>query len=1750
MANFTNSTQWTCNTTLTKQSGTILTIATRNKFVDRDIKLTLGVQAGSASISATGNALINSVGFTYNSNNGNFNITGSGNITGTVSGSVSRPGWISAIDSSSTTGTASLEASVDIIQIATSMTGTAKVTPSISKHTNTNAKVGTVTTSKPSNGYYVAVSSAAKANTITATPSVSTAGYGTTEHFIGSNATLSVGANASAVTYIPITPGAISLSAPGTASINSLSYTYNSSNNKFNVTGSGNISGTITATVTEGYIATNETGNISGTASLTGVTVNKIGIAAALSGTTSTLKPTISRVSETNVSANVGSGTASSSKPSEGYYVAVKSDANTATITATPTVSSAGYGTTVDGQYTVTATDSKTIGAAESDIYYITVPSGSAVTPATIITKNPTISVNSAGLITASYSSSQSITPTVTAGYIEVGTAGTVSTTGSATQQLTTKGATTYNVSTSNQTIAAGTYLTGAQTFRAVTTLNIDAANIKSGVNIRVGDAGSATRIKNVTGTFTKSNTVSTGQTAANAHQILTGYSAWVDAAEVKGDIPLKSSTNIIVDANDNSITIPAGYYGEDSTLSMEAATVTPGFSDANLSTYFNAGTSSDNNVVITPNYTNTAGYVSAHDIAQSGTNSYYKIKTTTRTQGNGSVTLSAGNGSATFTVGTGDSENSNNTSLQVVNDNPPSAGVYYTITVKGKGTVTGYGSGSVSTGTGWITSGSTTSKNSAEASKESNEATLKRYILKSVAGAAVSNNLPSGISGRTAGTYEDIEIQPKGYVKIPAGYNPKDRYVFSNVADTSGEAQQASGFGLVVSSISGASDVSVGQLNNESYPIIANNVSVTGTFRANTAGWFSSGEATDSDTDNVTVGSMPAAVLGGSIVATATTTVAPGAVTIGAGDTISGKTKVAITPVTSTTASYTYYIPIKASVAANSTGTTSNISYSSGSSTVTRAGYAPASLTGSISVSGTATAKTSSANSSNYFLPLPTANGAWVVGTTTAAKATPGITNTNSIATITDLSNKTAGTDYWTLTPTIASSTAGTYKAKYKYNSDGQGWVPNSKQLEDGTAREITVTPQTGTAIYIPKATWTTTGGSTTITNAGYLPANTVVTNISTVTPTFTAAATTVNSSMSGSGVTLGTNNTSGVSVSSTGTAVRGNIMYAANVNGYISKSAGDIALAAGNTESQASATVRYITAITLPKNKTISVTTAADTALDTTSDLTITNNAYRRVNITNNANGTILIANSGNTTVTSGSKTAGNATIAAYDTSSSTSVTSKNIVTNGVWVTSTPTASGTYYGRVVLGAGEYSADSSASSNSTVTPKLNLHAKATSTYGFTTTAPGTGTDGTNYLHIDPDATATSWSVTPRAKITTEGYLGTGNKTGTAVSQTPTIVGGTSYYVPIVAPTLGGGGLSETTNTNVVSTTPVVTVSSSGTFKTTTGYGVTTTKPGGTDGTNYLTIDGSGSVTTTGKATSNYSVTRGKMTYTNSAGVIAAHNSTEYGSTANQAGSKIVDITPSITDSFAPLYIPITSVNISGGGLTPTNYVKNDLVLSLSSGSNTNMANITVGAQNTSTYPYYFKVNGSTPAVSGSTTVTRAAVTYTNDPGAISAHSGTSAIASGSSSPTVSVNATSASTYVSLKKATMTVSGTNTVTPSVSVGTDTNIIYASSDVSGVSFKATGGGTASANVIATTNQAGYAPANTQLGSNSNIAASSNTTNVTKYIQGVKLVAPSSGTRYFDITVPNGNTTDFITFRFTVDSSGNVTVAGPD
>lgn len=156
------------------------------------------------------------------------------------------------------------------------------------------------------------------------------------------------------------------------------------------------------------------------------------------------------------------------------------------------------------------------------------VASGSASTPATTISVTPSISVNSSGLITASVSGSQNVTPNVSPGYVSSGTAGTVSVSGSNTSQLATQGATTYNTSSSDQTINSGRYLTGNQTIKAVTTSGIDAANIKAGVTVKVGDSNDDDRIAGATGTFTS-------DANAVAADIASGKTAYVNGSKITG---------------------------------------------------------------------------------------------------------------------------------------------------------------------------------------------------------------------------------------------------------------------------------------------------------------------------------------------------------------------------------------------------------------------------------------------------------------------------------------------------------------------------------------------------------------------------------------------------------------------------------------------------------------------------------------------------------------------------------------------------------------------------------------------------------------------------------------------------------------------------------------------------------------------------------------------------------------------------------------------------------------------------------------------------------------------------------------------------------------------------------------------------------------------------------------------------------------------------------------------------------------
>ena len=104
------------------------------------------------------------------------------------------------------------------------------------------------------------------------------------------------------------------------------------------------------------------------------------------------------------------------------------------------------------------------------------------------------------------------------------------------------------------------------------------------------------------------------------------------------------------------TVIIGAGYYHEARTVTVEpiaSATVVPNVANTGVSTYFNAGTAGDNDVSLTPRYSVTdAGYV-ATQTNTPGTPEYYKIKTTSVTEGTTTVSGStATRGTATWGTG------------------------------------------------------------------------------------------------------------------------------------------------------------------------------------------------------------------------------------------------------------------------------------------------------------------------------------------------------------------------------------------------------------------------------------------------------------------------------------------------------------------------------------------------------------------------------------------------------------------------------------------------------------------------------------------------------------------------------------------------------------------------------------------------------------------------------------------------------------------------------------------------------------------------------------------------------------------------------------------------------------------------------------------------------------------------------------------------------------------------------------------
>ena len=361
------------------------------------------ITAGSTSVpvatvtSGAGTATISDP--SYNSTSEKFVLTASGTIGAPT---VSIDGYISTSEGTRNTNSISGSKELDVIEIGYTTSGTPKVTPVIARtakpsgDTWTDAASGAATTTKPSSGAYVQVDAAASSNTLTITPTVVSDGYGTTTTHTSDSDTVSVGSNAATTAYIPITAGTVT---GGTInSVSMVSTAYDSSINKFKVTGAFSFNAP-TAT-SEGYVSST-IGTLSAPSAQTlSITeYNKISLTASIFGK-GTKTPSILKNSATNISE---ASSATTTQPSSGYYIAVHSNANTGTVTPVPSVSSAGYGDTTYYTVNTGSIGNFTVGANQSAVTYIPIAQATFNNTATSGVTYTDISSTGPILISGSY---------------------------------------------------------------------------------------------------------------------------------------------------------------------------------------------------------------------------------------------------------------------------------------------------------------------------------------------------------------------------------------------------------------------------------------------------------------------------------------------------------------------------------------------------------------------------------------------------------------------------------------------------------------------------------------------------------------------------------------------------------------------------------------------------------------------------------------------------------------------------------------------------------------------------------------------------------------------------------------------------------------------------------------------------------------------------------------------------------------------------------------------------------------------------------------------------------------------------------------------------------------------------------------------------------------------------------------------------------------------------------------------------
>lgn len=248
------------------------------------------------------------------------------------------------------------------------------------------------------------------------------------------------------------------------------------------------------------------------------------------------------------------------------------------------------------------------------------VASGSATTPSTSITANPTISVDSTGLITASVSGSKSVTPTVSAGYVTSGTAGTIGVSGSNTEQLSTQAGTTITPTESEQTaVASGKYTTGSVKVGAISSTYVgsgitqrDSTDLTASGGTVTAPAGyyAEAASKSVASGTAGTPTATKGTVSSNSVTVtpsVTNTTGYITGGTLTGTAVTVSASELV--SGTKSITAS----GTTDVTNYASASVAAGTAGTPTAT---KGTVSNHSISVTPSVTNTTGYITGSTIS------------------------------------------------------------------------------------------------------------------------------------------------------------------------------------------------------------------------------------------------------------------------------------------------------------------------------------------------------------------------------------------------------------------------------------------------------------------------------------------------------------------------------------------------------------------------------------------------------------------------------------------------------------------------------------------------------------------------------------------------------------------------------------------------------------------------------------------------------------------------------------------------------------------------------------------------------------------------------------------------------------------------------------------------------------------------------------------------------------------------------------------------------------------------------